>query len=206
MISIISPSQFKTIPWKNGLGETTELAISHNGTLNSFDWRLSIASVVNDGLFSDFSGYQRQLILIEGNGIDLQHDNGKTDQLDQHLKTANFDGGCKTVGKLISGSIKDFNVMTNQQTYDAIVKTYSEFKKLEIYQNHFSFIYSPTNEIHFINNNQSSILPCHHLLKIHPVSKNLNHQLLDKPLHTDSHSGKFQVEGKGMIIITLLKK
>ena len=52
MINIIAPKQFKTVAWKNGLGETTELAINRGGTLNSFDWRLSMASVVEDGVFS----------------------------------------------------------------------------------------------------------------------------------------------------------
>jgi len=55
MLTIISPQQFKQIPWKNGKGTTTELAISDGGTLDHFAWRLSIASVVEDGEFSDFS-------------------------------------------------------------------------------------------------------------------------------------------------------
>ena len=52
MINIITPEQFNTIPWKNGKGQTTELAISENGSIDDFDWRLSIASVVEDGAFS----------------------------------------------------------------------------------------------------------------------------------------------------------
>jgi environmental stress-induced protein Ves len=68
MLTILSPETFKTIPWKNGLGHTTELAINSGGNLGKFDWRLSIASVVNDGEFSNFSGYQRHLVLIKGEG------------------------------------------------------------------------------------------------------------------------------------------
>ncbi len=51
MLTVFSPENFRTIPWKNGLGHTTELAISEGGSLDDFDWRLSIASVVNDGDF-----------------------------------------------------------------------------------------------------------------------------------------------------------
>jgi len=61
LITIISPQQFKKTPWKNGKGETTELAISEGGTLENFDWRLSIASVTEDGAFSYFTGYCRNL-------------------------------------------------------------------------------------------------------------------------------------------------
>jgi environmental stress-induced protein Ves len=177
MITIIPPSHFKTIPWKNGLGETTELAINEKGSLDSFDWRLSIASVVNDGLFSDFSGYQRQLILIEGNGINLQHDNEKIDQLDQLLKIANFDGGCKTIGTLHSGKIKDFNVMTNQQTYTAIVKTVTKSQSFNITTKNICFVYSHNNNFLYHDNNQQKTISNHHLLKINSKNKEATFQL-----------------------------
>ena len=73
---IITPEQFTLVPWKNGLGYTTELAINDGGTLEKFDWRLSIASVTADGAFSSFAGYQRNLVLIEGSGLTLDHQNG----------------------------------------------------------------------------------------------------------------------------------
>lgn len=66
MFKIISPDQYQIIAWKIGKGVTTELAINSGGTLNNFDWRLSIASVVGNGAFSHFSGYHRQLILLRG--------------------------------------------------------------------------------------------------------------------------------------------
>ena len=36
MISVLSPELFKTIPWKNGQGETIELAMNYGGNLNDF--------------------------------------------------------------------------------------------------------------------------------------------------------------------------
>ncbi len=101
MLTIIEPIQFKTIPWKNGLGETTELAINDNASLDDFIWRISIASVINDGVFSDFSGYDRNLVLIEGKGINLQHDAKSTDLLEKTLDVASFDGGGETLGRLL---------------------------------------------------------------------------------------------------------
>ena len=126
MLSILSPDSFKTIPWKNGLGHTTELAISDGGNLERFDWRLSIASVVNDGDFSNFAGYQRNLVLIEGKGLILDHRNGDIDNLTELLDIACFDGACKTHGALVNGGIKDFNIMTNQQSFNVQVDTYSK--------------------------------------------------------------------------------
>ena len=89
-MKIIPPEQFKKIPWKNGKGITTELAINNGGTLNDFEWRISIASVDVDGEFSDFTGYLRNLILVAGNGIDLQYDSGKVDRLNNILSFVTF--------------------------------------------------------------------------------------------------------------------
>jgi len=125
MIKIISPEQFKKTPWKNGKGETTELAISEGGTLDDFDWRISMATVVEDGAFSYFTGYLRNLILIAGNGMDLQHDQLRVDRLDRPLSLATFDGGCDTEATLTSGPIIDINVITKASKYDVSVATYT---------------------------------------------------------------------------------
>lgn len=52
--TIITPSEFITMPWKNGLGETIELMVqgANEQDINQgFLWRLSIASVTEDGAF-----------------------------------------------------------------------------------------------------------------------------------------------------------
>jgi environmental stress-induced protein Ves len=126
MITIISPDAFKKIPWKNGLGFTTELAINDGANLENFDWRLSIASVTSNGEFSNFSGYDRNLVLIEGHSISLQHDEKNTDKLTQLLDIAKFDGGCKTFGTLHQGAINDFNIITKQITTAVHVETYTK--------------------------------------------------------------------------------
>ncbi len=149
MLTIFSPDTFKTIPWKNGLGHTTELAISDGGSLESFDWRLSIASVVNDGDFSNFAGYQRNLVLIEGEGLTLDHRNGDVDNLTKLLDIAHFDGGCNTHGALENGGIKDFNIMTNQTSFSADVNCYIEQQTVtvELSTDSLVFAYSLTGEL-----------------------------------------------------------
>lgn len=149
MIEIIKPSQFKIIPWKNGQGKTTELAINTVGNLDDFDWRLSIATVSSDGLFSDFSGYDRNLVLIEGNGISLQHDDNKIDVLKERLDIASFSGSSQTYGRLVSGAIKDFNIMTNNKKIIPEVHCYHEQEKVivRLTQTKLCFAYSLTDAI-----------------------------------------------------------
>jgi environmental stress-induced protein Ves len=124
MIKIIPSSSYKTLPWKNGKGQTIELAINENATLENFDWRLSIASVTENGLFSNFSGYLRNLVLIDGHSIHLKHNGDYTDKLTELLDFATFDGGYTTQGLLTQGSIKDFNIITSSSKCHTIVETY----------------------------------------------------------------------------------
>ncbi|GHE79356.1 HutD/Ves family protein [Thalassotalea profundi] len=144
MYSIKKPEQFITTPWKNGLGETTELAINKGGTLTEFDWRLSMAKVSQDGIFSNFKGYKRQLVLIKGNGIHLihKHSNSVTqiadDKLEHRLDMAEFDGGNATYGKLLDGDITDFNIITNKEVVKSkvdIIAVSSNYSQLKVRSN-----------------------------------------------------------------------
>jgi len=171
MLTILSPDTFKTIPWKNGLGYTTELAISDGGSLDNFDWRLSIASVVNDGDFSNFSGYQRNLVLIEGEGLTLDHRNGDIDKLTKLLDIARFDGGCNTHGTLVNGSIKDFNIMTNQTSFSPKVTCYVEQQSItvELLADSLLFAYSLSGEMTVqYGDNEDCTVTVGHLMKYQP--------------------------------------
>ena len=109
---IYSPQSFQTLPWRNGLGSTVELLAETPNKNEDFSWRLSIASVANDGPFSDFSGYDRTLLLLEGTGITLNKPNGIFKVLNSSLDYANFKGEDLIDATLHNGPIKDFNIMT----------------------------------------------------------------------------------------------
>ena len=169
MIKTIPPSQFKQIPWKNGKGVTTELAISEGGSISQFDWRLSIASVTEDGAFSDFSGYERNLILIEGNGINLKHTQDdapvKVDRLASILDFANFDGGWRTEGQLHDGSIKDLNLMTSKEKYHCQIETWVEQQSKGFKLGKLNFLFSLSESIQLLTSDKSNDmeLPPQHL-------------------------------------------
>ena len=109
---IYSPQSFQTLPWRNGLGSTVELLAETPNKNEAFSWRLSIASVANDAPFSDFSGYDRTLLLLEGSGITLNKPNGIFKVLNSSFDYANFKGEDLIDATLHNGPIKDFNIMT----------------------------------------------------------------------------------------------
>jgi hypothetical protein len=104
------------MPWKNGLGSTLELAIhpSRREGLADFTWRVSIATVPNDGPFSSFPGYDRIILVIDGHGMALSHTpEGGTARIGA-LEPYAFRGDWSTHCTLIDGPVHDFNVMTRR--------------------------------------------------------------------------------------------
>ena len=165
--TITPPSQFKKIPWKNGKGSTIELAINKGATLDNFDWRISMADVVENGPFSDFSGYLRHLILIKGHSITLEHEEKEPDFLTQHLNYAKFLGSNKTTGILPAGPITDFNIMTKTSLYDVDVFTAEHATIKQLTNCNFAFIYSLSGDVKVSSSSQVEFtLPAEHLLQV----------------------------------------
>jgi len=58
--------------WRNGGGTTRELLAL--GGAQAPDGRISVADIDAPGPFSDFSGYERRMALLEGSGVALRGD------------------------------------------------------------------------------------------------------------------------------------
>ena len=103
------------MPWKNGGGSTTEL-VAHpsDASLDSFDWRISMATVASDGPFSSFANIDRTLAVIGGRGLVLNVGEGEPIIMAPGSVPARFAGDVATSAKLISGPITDLNVMTRR--------------------------------------------------------------------------------------------
>ena len=104
------------MPWKNGRGFTTELAVfPPHADLKTvpFDWRISMADVVEDGDFSPFPGYDRTLVVAQGQGMELTFDGASAPtRLTGPGQGAAFSGDWLTHGRLLDGPVRDFNVMS----------------------------------------------------------------------------------------------
>ena len=72
MVRLLTPNDYRSMPWKNGAGRTTEIAVHPPGAaLDAFAWRVSIADVERDGPFSRFPGIDRTIVLLAGSGMRL---------------------------------------------------------------------------------------------------------------------------------------
>lgn len=115
-VRVVRHGSLRAEPWKNGGGETRQIACSPSGSsLNDFDWRLSSATVAQDGAFSVFEGIDRRLYLLEGAGLDLRFGSGTTCRVgpEGHI---DFRGEDTVHGVLVDGPIVDFNIMVRRRT------------------------------------------------------------------------------------------
>ncbi len=113
-IQILSVDEFRHVPWKNGGGVTVELIAEKSASDGELNWRLSIADIDEDGPFSDFSGYDRTLVLLRGNGVTLRHSNKQVDRLANRFSTAIFPGEADTHATLHDGPVQDFNLIVRR--------------------------------------------------------------------------------------------
>ncbi|AZO78882.1 MULTISPECIES: HutD family protein [unclassified Bosea (in: a-proteobacteria)] len=112
---IIRAADCLVMPWKNGGGTTTEIAVAPEGaSLDDFDWRISMAHVGQDGPFSSFPGIDRTLSVLTGAGITLVFGDGERVRLDRTSAPYPFAADRAVDGLLASGPIDDLNVMSRR--------------------------------------------------------------------------------------------
>jgi hypothetical protein len=112
---VIRAADCKKMPWKNGGGETTEIAVSPDGaSVDNFDWRLSMATVASSGPFSLFAGIDRTLAVLDGDGLSLTVGGMGTTELIAGSAPLSFPGDAPAVARLIGGTVTDLNIMTRR--------------------------------------------------------------------------------------------
>ncbi|ETX12646.1 HutD-family protein [Marinomonas ushuaiensis DSM 15871] len=118
-MQVMKQCDYKRMPWKNGLGETLE--IHRLDDADGVRFRISQAAVVEDGVFSDFSGLHRTLVLLSGNDMTLHHQSQLDSVLKKPLDIARFAGDDETLATLHNGAIEDLNIMVRDTDTKAAV-------------------------------------------------------------------------------------
>jgi environmental stress-induced protein Ves len=122
MIKLLSPLAYRVLPWKNGGGSTTEIAVDPDGAdWEAFNWRVTIADIRESGPFSSFPGIDRSILLLDTlpgardphtAAMDLVID-GRTIPM-QPRTFIDFAGESATEGVLKGDPVRDFNVMSRR--------------------------------------------------------------------------------------------
>ncbi|MGO1120470.1 HutD/Ves family protein [Rhodovibrionaceae bacterium A322] len=115
-MQLIKFENYQRMAWRNGGGQTAEIASDRVPPLSTddpaaFDWRVSLAEVGRDGPYSDFSGYTRILTLVSGGGTLLTDPQGQRLRIDQLYSPQTFSGDLAYDGQLLAGPIRNFNLI-----------------------------------------------------------------------------------------------
>lgn len=109
-------SGYVSLPWKNGQGLTEEICLMPEGaSRDSFDLRVSRATIAASGLFSAFPGVDRTITVIEGKGLVLKFADGEA-----HLAPLvpfAFDSGLTPDGQPEGGQVRVLNVMAARRIW-----------------------------------------------------------------------------------------
>jgi environmental stress-induced protein Ves len=117
--TLLKAAGYRRMRWQNDGGWTTEIARDPAPAAPDFRWRVSIAEIERDGPFSAFPGVDRELMLLAGNGIELDIEGRPTLRLVERLRGVRFDGAARVDCRLLAGPTRDFNVMTRRDAVRA---------------------------------------------------------------------------------------
>ncbi|MEL4300490.1 HutD family protein [Shewanella xiamenensis] len=126
-IQIIRYQDCESSLWKNGGGSIKQLLISpKDADLTNFDYRISIATISSNGPFSPFPGIDRQLCILEGEGVKLMMSDNAAKSSELVLRPNQpafcFSGETQIESQLLDKQIIDFNVMTRRGNYTARIE------------------------------------------------------------------------------------
>jgi hypothetical protein len=125
-LKIIRKSSFTAQPWKNGAGITHEaIRVPPGG--DPFLWRVSLAHIDAPGPFSDFAGFNRNMVLLRGSGLALKFGNGDGRVLRHIGDLAEFDGAVAAHCELLDGPCVDLNfIVSKSLRADVRIERFSE--------------------------------------------------------------------------------
>ena len=130
---ILRAGNYRRMKWKNGGGETTEIALfPENAGLNDFDWRISMARVESAGPFSLFPGVDRTLSILECEGVVLDIEGRLPVRLTGVSEPYGFPADVAVHAGLVAGPVTDLNVMTRRGRHAHRVARYEVDGLLEL--------------------------------------------------------------------------
>jgi environmental stress-induced protein Ves len=96
----------RRVAWRNGGGTTDDIDTSADPPVH-----LTLAAIERDGPFSDFSGDDRTIVLVEGAGFVLTFPDGTRALVDDPLQPLAFDGAAAPGCTLRDGPVRALNVI-----------------------------------------------------------------------------------------------
>ncbi|MSR38663.1 MAG: HutD family protein [Planctomycetes bacterium] len=117
---MIPSEKQRIVPWRNGEGETRQIAIEPPDATaaSAFAWRISSAKITAKSPFSTFPNIDRSLWLLQGSGL-LLFIAGQEVRLEKQFARVDFAGEAEVKCELLGGAVCDLNLMVDRTRYRA---------------------------------------------------------------------------------------
>jgi len=119
VVERLAPDGYKRIPWKNGLGELVVIDGEGDEIWKSMGvaWHFGRTAIVEEGPFSDYTGYERLQVVIKGEGLVLVAPECEIDlRLPMHPQR--YDGGMPIRTRLLKGPVEVVNLIANRARFE----------------------------------------------------------------------------------------
>ena len=115
----LDPASYRRVPWKNGGGVTVDIAgvfptESEAASWSGMTWRLGRTRIERPGPFSDLSGIDRILAVIEGRGLRLKPAGAPAIDVREPMRPVRFPGEWAIESELEAGPVGVLNLMADR--------------------------------------------------------------------------------------------
>jgi uncharacterized protein len=115
----IPQTSFLKGTWRNGRGVSWDIASDQPFGATEFGWRFAVAEIAASGPFSHYENVDRLFTLIDGDGVDLEFEGGKTLAVHQPFVPHHFACDVATQCTLRSGAAKALNLFMARGAFQA---------------------------------------------------------------------------------------
>jgi environmental stress-induced protein Ves len=121
-IDLLRAEDYRRIPWKNGRGELVVITRAGGDSWEGTDidnrvaWHFGRTAIVEEGPFSDYSGYERLQVVIDGAGLVLVAPDHEID-LRIPMRPQRYDGGTPIRTRLEQGPVEVVNLIADRTRF-----------------------------------------------------------------------------------------
>ena len=119
LVEPLVPEGYLRAPWKNGRGEL--VVIDGEGGESWQDmgvaWHFGRTAIMEEGPFSDYTGYERLQVVTKGAGLVLIAPDHEID-LRRAMQPRRYDGGTPIRTRLEKGPVEVVNLIANRSRFD----------------------------------------------------------------------------------------
>ena len=119
LVEPLVPEGYRRMPWKNGRGELVVIDGEGGESWQNMGvaWHFGRTAIVEEGPFSDYSGYERLQVVTKGAGLVLIALDHEID-LRLPLHPRRYDGGTPIRTLLEKGPVEVVNLIANRARFD----------------------------------------------------------------------------------------